>query len=265
MSKETAFLGEDTVLGKYWTKRRHFDYLINKKNFRLTFGKSFQQVVYLDPAIANGPEKNRRDIEDDTRAVNFLIRHLGDIKAEQLIFITTCDMLPIDGNEQSPIIEHSDDPYVQNRINLYESINLQFGRVLNVHIPTIARPDLDFSPLLHACVNPPKGKAKLPFAPLEFHQFYFPERILGDVEKCVPLGISSIIPAMPPLTTMDIIEALAPQLDSRLRDVKTSDAKGSDRKSIHSLQWLDPMDGYLVSKEDQIALLKFYYAPDSVL
>ena len=39
---------------------------------------------------------------------------------------------------------------------------------------------------------------------------------------------------------------------------------GSRRSSIHSFQWLDPKDGYLVTKEDQIELLKFYFAPDLI-
>ena len=36
------------------------------------------------------------------------------------------------------------------------------------------------------------------------------------------------------------------------------------RKSIHSFQWLDPKDGYLVTKEDQLELLKFYFAPELI-
>ena len=55
-----------------------------------------------------------------------------------------------------------------------------------------------------------------------------------------------------------------PGLESRLRAPETSDPRGSDRKSIHSFQWLDPKDGYLVTKEDQEELLKFYFAPHLV-
>ena len=61
MAHETAFLGASTVLGRYWTKRRPFDYLINKDNFHQTFGKSFRMMVYLDSAIANGPENVKKD------------------------------------------------------------------------------------------------------------------------------------------------------------------------------------------------------------
>ena len=264
MAHETAFLGASTVFGKYWTKRRYFDYLIDKDNFRLTFGRSFRMMVYLDNAVANGPAKVRADVEADTRATNYLINHLADIKPELTVFVTTCDMLPDTADENTPALESSDDAYVQNRINLYRELNRQYGSVLNVHLPEIATPSPDFNPLLATLLSPEKPADKLPFAPLEYHQLYLPQRIMGDVDRCIPLGISSIIPAMPPLTTTELVQALNPGLAPLLRDPETSDPRGSDRRSIHSFQWLDPKDGYLLTKEDEIELLKFYFAPDLV-
>lgn len=261
MAHETAFLGASTVFGKYWTKRRFFDYLIDKDNFRLTFGRSFGMMVYLDNAVANGPAKVRADVEEDTKATNYLISHLADIKPELTVFVTTCDMLPDTADENTPTLESSDDPYVQNRINLYRALNREYGRVLNVHLPEIANPVPEFNSLLSTLLNPDKSKKPLPFAPLEYHQLYLPQRIMGDVDRCIPLGISSIIPAMPPLTTMELVELLNPDLLPRLREPRPEDPRGSDRKSIHSFQWLDPKDGYLVTKEDQMELMKFYFAP----
>ena len=263
MTHETAFLGASTILGKYWTKRRHFDYLIDKENFSSTFGHNFRMMVYLDSAVANGPNAVRADVKADTAATNYLIRHLGDIKPELTVFVTTCDMLEPDADENTPVLESSDDPYVQNRINLYLELNYQYGRVLNVHIPELGVPMDCFSPLLAALANPPAGRKPLPFAPEELHQIYFPQRILGDVERCLPLGIPAIIPAMPPLSTREIVEALNPDLLKRLREPLPDDPRGSCRSSIHSFQWLDPKDGYLVTKEDQIVLLKFFAGIDS--
>ena len=262
MAHDTAFLGASTVLGQYWTKRRFFDYLINKDNFQLTFGKSFRMMVYLDNAVANGVENVRQDIEADTRATNYLLSHLADIKPEFTVFVTTCDMLAHDADENTPTLTESDDPYVQNRINLYRELNRQYGRVLNVHLPEIASTShRGFSKLIDTLLNPP-ADGPLPLAPLEMHQLYFSQRILGDVEKCIPLGIPAIIPAMPPLTTTEITEVIAPQLLDRLPSFSPEQPMGSRRSSIHSFQWLDPKDGHLVTKEDQVELLKFYFAPD---
>ena len=96
------------MFGKYWTKRRYFDYLIDKENFKLTFGRSFRMMVYLDNAVANGPAKVREDAEADTRATNYLINHLADIKPEFTVFVTTCDMLPETADENTPALESSD-------------------------------------------------------------------------------------------------------------------------------------------------------------
>ena len=264
MAFETAFLGASTILGQYWTKRRFFDYLINKDNFQLTFGRSFRMMVYLDNAVANGPENVRADVEADTRATNYLIAHLGDIKPEYTVFVTTCDMLPADATELSDTIDSSDDPYVQNRINLYRELNRQYGRVLNVHLPELANiKERGFSKVIDTLLNPP-AEGPLPLYPHEQHQLYFSQRILGDVERCIPLGLQSIIPAMPPLTTTEIAEVLAPELLDRLPAYSPQDPKGSNRSSIHSFQWLDPKDGYLVTKEDQLELLKFYFRPDLI-
>ena len=259
-STSTAFLGANTLLGRYWTKRRYFDYLIDKETFHLMFGHSYRKLVFLDPAIADGPETLRKNPEGDAASTSNLLHHLADIKPELTIFVTTCDMLPEEADENTPALESSDDPFVQNRITLYREVNRQYGRVLNVHLPEVVSPEISgYSALMDTLVNPPSGKKKLPFPPLEMHQLYFAQRILGDVERCVPLGIPAIIPAMPPLTTLEIIQTLTPELEDRLPAYTPEQPRGSRRTSIHSLQWLDPKDGYLVTKDDQLELLRFFF------
>lgn len=259
MTHDTAFLGACTSLGQYWTKRRKFDYLINKENFQLTFGRSFRMMVYLDNAIANGPCLVRQDVEADTRATNYMVRHLGDIKPELTVFVTTCDMLPYGADENTPPLEHSSDPYVENRIRLYHALNLQYGRVLNVHVPEVASPSTrGYSHLIDTLMDPPPS-GELPLASGEWHQLYFLQKIMADVERCIPLGIPSIIASPPPLATREIVEALAPHLLDRLAPSRPEDNRGMNYTSIHSFQWLDPRDGYLLSKEDQLALLRFFF------
>ena len=259
-SPATAFLGASTLLGKYWTERRHFDYLIDKEDFHRSFGHSFRMLVCLDPAVADGPARMRKAPDMDELQTYQLLSHLSDIKPEFTVFVTTCDMLPEDADENTPTIEKSDDPFVQRRITLHRELNRQYGRVLNVHLPEIVSHESSgFNDLMDTLVSPPKGKGKLPFAPFEKHQLYFSRRILGDVERCVPLGIPAIIPAMPPLTTQEIVQALRPNLEDRLLDYSPDQPKGSNRSSIHSFQWLDPKDGYLVTREDQLELLLFFF------
>ncbi len=269
MSQETAFIGANTVLGKIWTKKRYFDYLITEENFHLIIGKSLHMAVIIDPALELGPIAAKQQVEDDTKNCELILRHLADIKPEITVYVTTCDLLDNHADESSELIQETSCPYVQNRLDLHTAVNRQFGRVLNVYIPELALPSPSHSPILHCCIEHPKGKSKLPFEPLAQHQFYLPERIIGDVEKCIPLGISSLIPAMPPLSTQEVISALAPDLASRLTVLSAEEQlitkpTGSCRRSIHSFHWLDPRDGYLVSLEDQIELLKFYFCPADI-
>lgn len=257
----SAFLGASTLLGQYWTKRRAFDYLIDKENFHRTFGHSFRFLVCLDPAVAEGPARMQQDEAADIEQTNTLLHHLADIKPELTVFVTTCDMLPEEADENTPALTSSDIPFVQRRITLYHEVNRQYGRVLNVHLPELVSPTSHgYSALMDTLIAPPAGKKKLPFPPMELHQLYFAQRILGDVERCIPLGIPAIIPAAPPLTTLEIVQALAPELEDRLPAYSPEQPRGSRRTSIHSFQWLDPKDGYLVSKEDQLELLRFFFA-----
>ncbi len=259
-SPVTAFLGASTLLGKYWTERRHFDYLIDKEDFHRTFGHSFRTLVCLDPAVADGPVRIRQNETQDEAETYQLLTHLADIKPEFTIFVTTCDMFPEDADENTPTIEKSDDPFVQRRITLHREVNRQYGRVLNVHLPEIvSHESAGFNELMDVIVSPPPGGKTLPFAPFEKHQLYFSRRILGDVERCIPLGIPTIIPAMPPLTTQEIVQALRPGMEDLLPAYSEGQPKGSDRKSVHSFQWLDPKDGYLVTREDQLELLMFFF------
>lgn len=256
----SAFLGASTLLGKYWTKRRAFDYLLDKENFHRAFGRSFRFLVCLDPAVAEGPARMRREAEADTAETDALLHHLADIKPELTVFVTTCDMLPESADETTPALQSSDDPFVQRRITLYHEINRQYGRVLNVHLPEIVSPlSRGYSDLMDTLSDPPAGDAPLPFDPQELHQLYFAQRILGDVERCIPLGIPSIIPAAPPLTVAEIVQTLTPELAHRLPASAHEKPFGSHRTSIHSFQWLDPKDGYLVTKEDQLELLRFFF------
>lgn len=259
-SSATAFLGASTLLGQYWTKRRAFDYLIDKENFHRTFGRSFRLLVCLDPAVAEGPVRMRQDLASDEKATDNLLHHLADIKPELTVFVTTCDMLPEDADENTPALQSSEDPFVQRRITLYHEVNRQYGRVLNVHLPElVSATSRGYSALMDTLITPP-AEGKLPFAPMQMHQLYFSQRILGDVERCIPLGIPAIIPAMPPLTTLEIVQALTPELADRLPAYAPDQPKGSRRTSIHSFQWLDPKDGYLVTKDDQLELLRFFFA-----
>lgn len=251
---ETALIGSRSLLGQYWASRRYFDYIVDRDELHLLPGHGYGTLAIIDPALERGPLAARREPEKDAAATAALLRTLSDVKADRALLITTADLLPDDGDESSPLLAPADgDTYLNARRDLYNLVNLRFGRVLTVFIPELAVPDSAFS-LLGAIKNPP-ATGKLPMALLEHHQLYPVERIVSDIEKLLPLGVSRFVAAMPPLTSTELVETLAPELANYQPDARRSDPQGSRRKSVLSFHWLDPRDGYLATKEALLAQL----------
>ncbi len=250
---ETALIGSSCTLGRHWTSRGDFDYVVNGDDLHLLAGRAFGMLAIIDPALQTGPLAARKAPEKDAEAVAGLVRRLGDIKADRAVFVTTADLLPEDGDENAAFIPAQGDVYLESRRALFDCVNLRFGRALNLFIPEPAIPDPAFS-MLGALKNPP-GEGDLPIALLEYHQLYPLERLARDIGKLLPLGVSRAVAAMPPLTSSELVEALAPALANRQPNTRKNDPKGSRRKSVLSFHWLDPRDGFLTTKEALLAEL----------
>lgn len=250
----TAFIGASSPLGKIWTSKRYFDYLVDQNEIHLLQGHAYAVLVIVDPVFW---EESHADGQDDNAKDGYAFhfkRQLSDIKAEQIIYLTSADIFPEDGDELSPLRDPAGNPYLNRQRDLYNFINKQFGRVLNILIPepAIAAPAFGVLGLLKP---PADKKASLPVALLEQHQLYPIDRIADDVEKAIPLGIENVILATPPITTCELVEQLYPELADNLPDACISDPRGSTRTSIHSFHWHDPKDGYITTKEDVLNAL----------
>lgn len=254
---ETALIGSRSPLGEYWASRRNFDHIVDYNELHLLHGRSLGTLIIVDPALETGPLTARLQPEQATAATAAILRTLGDIKADRAILITTADLLPLDGDESSHLLDPKENAYLTARRNLHDMANLRFGRVLTVFIPELALPNSDFS-LLGAWKNSPAA-GELPAA-LELHQLYPVERIVDDVEKLLPLGVSRFVAAMPPLTASELVETFAPALIARHPDARP-DPQGSCRQSLLSFHWHDPRDGYLATRETLLAELAHLIAP----
>ncbi|OCA03502.1 hypothetical protein [Akkermansia glycaniphila] len=251
---DTAFIGATSPLGKIWTSKRYFDYLVDQNEIHLLQGHAYAVLVIIDPVFWTGPyAEGQDDNAKDGYAFHFK-RQLSDIKAERIIYITSADIIPEDGDELSPLRDPAGNPGINRQRDLYNFINKQFGRVLNVFIPELAISDPAFG-VLGLLTPPADKKASLPVALLEQHQLYPIDRLVDDVERAIPLGIENVILATPPVTTCELVEQLYPELADNLPDARTSDPRGSTRTSIHSFHWHDPKDGYITTKEDLLNTL----------
>lgn len=246
---DTAFIGATCPIGQYWTSKRYYDYIIDEENLNLMRGKEFGQVVIICPSLWQGPIVTREQVEWDTKFTETLINLLTEVKAERVTFVTGLDLLEANGNEETPQLMESDDPYLANRIALRDFINIRFGRVLNVRVPELVEIDGLFS-VLDVITKTPKTKKILPVSLLERHQLYPMTRIVNDVEKAWSCSLSSVNLVTEPMTTYEIVEKYFPALSKKLPIARELDPYGSARTSLYSKQYHDPDTGYIMSKND---------------
>lgn len=254
---ESALIGSASPMGRAWASSRFFDYLAESTDLFFPQSKLYDLIALIDPVFWKAPMMVRRDVEtakEVSLATKSLLHRLPDFKSDRFVFITTAELLPENGDENSPMVDPEGDPYLAERAGLYALVNRQFGRVLNIFVPEWALADPAYS-VLGTLKNPPL-KGKLPLAALQRHQLYPPERLEADIRKLFPLGVSRFVAAMPPVTTDELTEKLAPALVKRLPDFSSNDPLGSNRSCCNSFHWLDPKSGYLVTPEEQWEMLQ---------
>lgn len=248
---QTAIIGSSSSLGNLLSSKRFFDYLIDLDNLSLLRGKQFSELLIVCPSLWDATDKESNDEASLRRsqALSRLLEALQEVKAERLTYITGFDLLPIDGDEESPLLRESDDPLLAALIQFRDTINFQFGRVLTVRVPELVGIGDAFSvlgDLRH--IQAEQGKVRLPL--LEKHQFYPALRLLKDVDKAWACGMFSVNFATHPLTVFDVVELFFPDLIDSLPVSKASDPVGSDRKCSKAYYWHDPMDGYILDREE---------------
>jgi hypothetical protein len=251
----TAIIGAKSPMGSYWASKRYFDCLVDDDNLSVFKGQTWAEVVLIDPILQVGPNAEGVTAENDAERVTCLINALQDTKIERLTIVTTTDTIPYDGDEASEELTESSDPFVANRIRLLQALRLQFGRVFVAHLPELLGAGLGYSPVLDALARH-KAKKTMPVRLLERHQFYPMHRVIDDVEKAWACGLSKAIWVSEPMTSFEITEKIAPELQDDLPIAHEQDPIGSKRQSNKSYYWYDPMCGYILEKDALIELLK---------
>lgn len=249
---DTALIGSTCALGTFWSSKRYFDYLIDESSLPILRGKDFGQAVIICPSLWEGRHAGRRDLDRFTARVNNLINILHEVKAERVTYATCIDTQPETGNELSPLLHESEDPWLAALMELRDFINLRFGRVLNVYLPEITGTDAEMS-VTDLLTKAPEGTEELDVFLLERHQLYPMHRLVKDVEKAWECGIFSVNLVPEPVTTFELVESCFPSLADRLPIARETDPYGSARTSVYSTQYHDPNTGYVMDKQDVLA------------
>lgn len=251
----TAFIGADSPLGKLAANKLNFDCLITAEKLQQISGQSFNHLVCLCPTLWKSPAESRKNVFGTQHYIAKLMAALNDVKVDRLTYISNCELLEQEGNENTPQLASSEDELTQSLIELRNFMNLRFGRILHIQIPSFIGLGAGYSVLDE--FREADIEASAPhLALLEHQQFYPIQRLLPDINKAWSLGLFSVIFATPPITNMEIAECLFPDVVKLLPVAKTTDKLGSLRSSIHSIHWNDPVDGYIMTKEEVMTFLE---------
>lgn len=249
---DTALIGSTCALGAFWSSKRYFDYLIDESNLPILRGKDFGQAVIICPSLWEGRGASRKDMARFTAQVDNLINILHEVKAERVTYATCIDTQPETGNELSPLLHESGDPWLAALAELRDFINLRFGRVLNVYLPEVTGTGTDMS-VADLLTRAAEETGELEVFLLERHQLYPMHRLVKDVEKAWECGIFSVNLVPEPVTTFELVESCFPSLSDRLPIAREADPYGSARTSVYSTQYHDPDTGYIMDKQDVLA------------
>ncbi|MEG1740403.1 MAG: hypothetical protein RR250_03670 [Akkermansia sp.] len=248
---QTVLIGSSCTLGKLLSSQRFYDYLIDESNAELLHGKQFGELILICPSLQADPISIKADPAPMIASIHQLMKLLAETKVERLTYITGMDLIPEDGNDQSPLMTESDDPYLDALIQLRDFINVQFGRVLTMRTPELLGLSDGYSVLTELRLAQAEQRAPQVHL-LELHQFYPVDHLLKDMDKAWRCGMFSVLLSTPPLTVFDVAELFFPDVIDRLPLAKKTDPVGSNRTLTTSLYWHDPINGYIMDKEEVI-------------
>ncbi len=247
---DTAIIGSNCPIGKFWSSKRYFDYLIDTENLQLMRNKEFGQVILIAPSLWEGLNNVRKDPTNFLKYTKALTDLMHEVKIERLTFVTSIELRDEIANENDHPSRETTDEVAAALLELHDYINLRFGRVLNIYVPEITGTGYPGMSVVDDLIAEKGKKTKLKVALLERHQLYPMSRIVKDVEKAWEFGVFHLNLVPEPVTTFELVEKCFPSMSSRLPVAKESDPYGSNRTSIHSTQYYDPNTGYIMTKQD---------------
>lgn len=257
MMTTTALIGCDSPLGKYWVSKRYFDCLVSDPTDRILKGREFGQVALVCPSLWDSPENVRADLKKFSANVLSLMTSLAETKIERLTYVTSLDLIEMDGNENGVVVPTEETSYQGMLAGLRDFLELQFGRVLTIRVGELVGMEENGSEwsVFGELAEAKKAKRKPKVGLLTKHQFYPVSRLVGDVNTAWECGFSNINLVSEPLTVFELTERFFPELTDSLPVAKEQDPVGSARTSLHAICWNDVNADYPIDKESLLESL----------
>lgn len=201
-----ALIGYSGFVGGNLGRQHRFDGLFNSKNIADVRGQSFRRIVHAGTPARKWWANAHPD--EDWRSIEAALGPLREASAEQLILISTIDVLPlIPGVDEGFNAEgHQNHVYGRHRLRLERELVAQFARVTIVRLPALFGPGLKKNVIYDLAHDNLLEKVN----PGSQFQYYDLTRLWADIDRAVGAGLELVHLVTEPIATREIVQRLFP-------------------------------------------------------
>jgi len=201
-----ALVGHSGFVGSNLKRQHPFEFLYNSKNIAEIKGRSFSRLV-LSAAQAKKWWANLHP-EEDWELIEKLLDPLSSVRAEQVVLISTIDVLPDQPGIDEDLDPHefANHPYGTHRLRLEDEILRLFDSVLVVRLPGLFGPGLQKNVIYDLLHKNQLEKIN----PENSFQYYDLDALWPDMERVMTAGIDLVHLFTEPVRTAEIIQRFFP-------------------------------------------------------
>lgn len=243
-----CLIGYTGFVGGNLAAQRHYDVLINSKNFHDLEGRSLDRIVCAGiPAVK---WKANKDPEADIAHINELVKVLETVSARKFVLISTIDVYSVNADVDEDFDCHNPAHHAYGRHRLYfeDFCKAHFSDVLIVRLPGLFGPGIKknviFDLLNDNCLEM--------INPESFFQYYDLRNLSADIDRAEKAGLHLVNFFTEPIPTAEVLRRFFPG--------KAVGAKASP-KAVYDMRTKyaglrGRTGGYLYSAEEVLAQLQ---------
>ena len=241
-------IGYTGFVGGNLASQRHYDVLINSKNFHSMEGKSFDRIMCAGvPAVK---WKANKEPEADMAHINELVKVLETVSARKFILISTIDVYSVNSKVDEDFDCHNPMHHAYGRHRLYfEDFCIgHFPDVLIVRLPALfgdgIKKNVIFDLLNDNCLDMINPEASF--------QYYYLKHLSDDIELAEKAGLHLVNFFTEPIQTATIIKRF---FQGKKVGMNASPKASYDMRTKYACL-RGRTDGYLYSADEVLAQLR---------
>jgi len=247
---EKAIIGYSGFVGGNISSQQKFDLNFNSSNILDIRGKELELLVIAAPSATKW--KANQEPEADWKMISELMDILKEVKADQVIHISTVDVYksPIGVTEDSLILPDENQPYGKHRFYLEEFIRERFDQHLIARLPGLfgqgLKKNFIFDMLNDNCLHLTHKDSVF--------QFYSLDNIWKDIQIALNNGLELVNFATEPMSVCEVARLC---FDKDFETITDNPPVCYDMKSAHAALY-GGANGYLYNKKQIVTQLKTF-------